>query len=178
MVTYPNVLEDASRQAGEGKSEGMQFALPLHRRRRPGKAGISAALVASSDEGVLQAVAEIVLQCGLVTHLAVTAGESRRILERYPVSLVVCDDRLTDTSWENILKETARLQPETPVIVVSPAGGWPECLQAINAGAFDFLAVPLAREDFRRAIREALATRRRHIPKAEKRVFAAVGETS
>ena len=61
---------------------------------------------------------------------------------RRRVSLVVCDDRLVDGKYEDILSETAPSPLKTPVVVVSPTGDWPDYLKAINAGAFDYLAYP------------------------------------
>jgi DNA-binding NtrC family response regulator len=176
MVSYQNVPDDASGRVEYPKSEGIAFTLPLHRRYRPGKPGFPAALVASSDENVLREVADIVLQCGLTTYLASTVDESKRILERQRVSLVVCDDRLADGKYGDILGETARLQPKTPVIVLSPTGDWPDYLKAINAGAFDFLAYPPIREDFERTIQEGLTTQRQAISKDEQQVLASVEE--
>ncbi|HEV2521395.1 MAG TPA: hypothetical protein VGT24_03360 [Candidatus Acidoferrales bacterium] len=105
---------------------------------------------------MLQKLAEIVVQCGLATFLAFTVGESRRILDRQKICLVVCNDRLIDGKYEDILDETAALRLKAPVIVVSRTGEWPDYLKAIGAGAFDYLAYPPIPGDLPRSIRSAL----------------------
>ncbi|MGA7626631.1 MAG: hypothetical protein WCA91_23945 [Candidatus Acidiferrales bacterium] len=144
---------------GNEENSSVDFTLPLGEHPRSEGSNSPAALVASSDENVLQGVAEIVLQCGLATFLAFTVEESRRILEKQTVSLVVCDDRLVDGKYEDILSETAPSPLKTPVVVVSPTGDWPDYLKAINAGAFDYLAYPPIPGDLPRAIHDALMSR-------------------
>lgn len=161
--------EYASEKVRGERNAGIEFTIPLRTPHRLDKPDLPAALVASSDEKVLKQMADVVLQCGLTAYLAFTADESKRILQRRPVSVVVCDDRLADGKYEDILGETARLQPRTPVIVVSATGDWPDLLKAIHAGAFDLLAYPPVREDFQRTIREALATHKEAVSGSEKR---------
>src|SRR5690348_10599526 len=60
-------------------------------------------LVASSDEEVMQKLAKIMGQCGLATLLAFGVGESKRILAREKVCLVLCDEHLVDGNYEDIL---------------------------------------------------------------------------
>jgi DNA-binding NtrC family response regulator len=132
---------------------------PTFPRRAPARAGnlnVPAALVLSSDEYVLQELAEIIVQCRMAVFVAFTIHEGKRILERQRVSVVVCDDRLSDGKYEDILTETVQLHLKTPVIVVSPTGDWSDYLKAISAGAFDYLAYPPIPGDLPRTVREAL----------------------
>lgn len=152
------VASELPENAGR-KSSSFERTFPLRPRPRSGKLNCPTALVASSDENVLQELAEIIAQCGLATFLAFTVGESKRILDRQKVCLVVCDDRLSDGKYEDILSETVRLRLKTPVIVVSPIGDWPDYLKAISAGAFDYLAYPPIPGDLPRTIRDALTSR-------------------
>lgn len=142
-------------QTGNEESSGVGFTLPLRARHRRRSNSLTA-LVVSSNENVLQGIAEIVLQCGIPTFLALTVSESNRILEAQTVSLVVCDERLVDGTYEDILHRTARLPRETVLIAVSQTGDWPDYLRAISAGAFDYLAYPPIPGDLPYAIRGAL----------------------
>jgi len=146
-------------ERADGNGSRFEFTLPLRARPRPGKLSCPTALVASSDERVLQELAEIVVQCGLATFLAFTVGESRRILVRQKVCLVVCKDGLIDGKYEDILSETVALRLNAPVLVVSPTGDWPDYLKAISAGAFDYVAYPPIPGDLPRSIRNALTFR-------------------
>ena len=147
-------------ETGVGKSSSFGLTFPLRARAGSGKWNSPTALVASSEENVQQDLAEIIVQCGLATCVAFTVTESKRILDREEVSLVVCDERLIDGEYQDILNETVRLRLKTPVIVVSPTGDWPDYLKAISAGAFDYLAYPPIPGDLPRTIRDALTPRR------------------
>ena len=140
------------------KSGSFGITFPLRARPRSGKLNCPT-LVASSDENVLQVLEEIIVQCGLSTFLAFTVGESKRILDRQKVCLVVCDDRLIEGTYEDILCATVKLRLKTPVIVVSSTGDWPDYLKALSAGAFDYLAYPPIPGDLPRTIRDALTSR-------------------
>lgn len=142
-------------QTGNEENSGVDFTLSLRERHRRRSNSLTA-LVVSSDENVLQRIAEIVLQCGIPTFLAFTVSEGGRILEARTVSLVVCDERLVDGTYEDILYRTTRLPRETLLIVVSRTGDWPDYLRAISAGAFDYLAYPPIPGDLPYAIHSAL----------------------
>lgn len=116
----------------------------------------SEALLASSDENILRELAARIIPFGLNTRIAFTVARTRSILRRRGASLVICDDRLIDGKYEDILIETFRSQLDTPVIVVSPTGGWSDYLRAIAAGAFDYLAFPPVPGDLQRSIQQAL----------------------
>jgi hypothetical protein len=74
-----------------GNGSHVELTLPLRARPRSGQLHCPTALVASSDEKVMQKLVEIIVQCDLATFLAFTVGESKRILDRQRVCLVVCD---------------------------------------------------------------------------------------
>jgi DNA-binding NtrC family response regulator len=133
-------------------------------------------LVASSDDRVLQTLNDIVVHCGLRTLQVFTVGESRRIMNRERLCLVLCDDRLIDGTYEHILVAAERHRAKTPVIVVSPTGGWQDYLKAASAGAFDFLAYPPIPGELPRAICYALASRLAGISQESRPRIPAAGE--
>jgi len=148
----------APAQIANGKNGSINFTFPLRGRRRFGKPNSLTALVASSDENLVQELAESTVPSGLATFVAFTIDESKRVLNRQRISVVVCDDRLIDGKYEDLVDETIRLRLKTPVIVISRTGNWPDYLKAIGAGAFDYLAYPPVPRDLPRIIRNALAT--------------------
>lgn len=154
--------------AGDGKSS---FE-PWHAPARAGNLNVPAALLVSSDENVLQELAEIIVQCGIAVFVAFTVYEANRILGRQRVSVVVCGDRLSDGKYQDILSESFRLHLKTPVIVVSPTGDWPDYLKAIAAGAFDYLAYPPIPGDLPRTLREALAADRKQFSPRHRQAFS------
>jgi DNA-binding NtrC family response regulator len=152
------LAHEGTGRAGRNES-GSELTLPLRSRPRTRKLNCPTALVASSDERVLLKLAEMIAQCGLSTFLAFTVWESIRILHRQKICVVVCDDRLIDGKYKDILDKAVRLPFKTPLIVVSRTGDWPDYLKAISAGAFDYQAYPPIPGELPRSIGNALTFR-------------------
>jgi DNA-binding NtrC family response regulator len=90
-------------------------------------------------------------------------ADSGIALARNEISIVVCNDRLDDGKYEDIVKLVVRSETKAPVIVVSQTGDWPEYLTAMCGGAFDFLAYPPVAADLQQSIQNALRVRQRHL---------------
>lgn len=143
----------------ESKCGGYVIAWPQRARRFSQKLGPLCGLAVSSDEAVQQCLAETIAQCGLVAFRAFTVGESKRILNRQEICLVVCDDRLIDGKYEDLVMATKTSRTRAPVIVVSLAGDWPDYFKAMSAGVFDFLAYPPIPGELPRVVHNALESR-------------------
>jgi DNA-binding NtrC family response regulator len=79
------------------------------------------------------------------------------------ISIVVCNDRLDDGKYEDIVKLVVRSEKRAPVIVASRTGDWPEYLTAMCGGTFDFVAYPPVAGDLQQTIQNALLGRQRHL---------------
>lgn len=62
---------------------------------------------------------------------------------RSPVHLVLLDLRLPGMDGMLVLRELRRIYPELPVIMMSATAEPEDCLEAIKAGARDFLPKPI-----------------------------------
>jgi DNA-binding NtrC family response regulator len=77
-------------------------------------------------------------------------------LNRQKIYLVVCDDRLIDDKYEDLVKATETSRAKAPVIVVSITGDWPDYFKAMSAGVFDFLTYPPIPGELPRVVHHAL----------------------
>jgi DNA-binding NtrC family response regulator len=116
-------------------------------------------LVVSSDDEVRRNLAGIVVLWGLEPVLCVTVAASRAALSRYPICVVVCEDRLADGSYHDLIEAVERASSDAPVIVASRLADWNEYMNAVHAGAFDYVALPPRRAEIERAIKNALNER-------------------
>ena len=146
-------------EIGDGEGGSTDVTFPWRTCPRSVKLSCPKGLVASSNEEVVQKLAKIMGQCGLATFLAFGVGESKRILAREKVCLVLCDDRLIDGNYEDILSASEWSRSKAPVIVFSTTGDWPDYFKAIRAGAFDYMAYPPFLGELLRVICNALASR-------------------
>jgi DNA-binding NtrC family response regulator len=95
--------------------------------------------------------------------LASTVAESGMVLAGHEISVVVCNDRMDDGTYKDIVKLVVRSETKVPVIVFSRTGDWPEYLTAMCGGAFDYLVYPPIPGDLQETIRNALLGRQRHV---------------
>jgi ActR/RegA family two-component response regulator len=138
-------------------SKRLVRALPILQ-PRAAKATSPTGLAISSSTAMLQALAEALLHSGITTFLAESVQEALRVRARQEVQLILCDDRLVDGQYEDVLRSVQSVSAPPAVIVVSPTGEWADYLDALNAGAFDYLPFPPIAGGLPRAIRYALAS--------------------
>ena len=118
-------------------------------------------LVVSSDHEVLRNLAGTIGLCGLESVLSVTVADSRVVLAQYPICVVLCDDRLVDGNYRDLVEEVGRTAADVPVVVVSRMGDWGQYMKAMSAGAFDYIGFPPRRAEIERVIGNALHERER-----------------
>lgn len=153
-------LEEATvpHDSKTGNTGRGEFEIVFHPcRRRKATSRPPNGLVVSSDDEVSRKLAESLWKSELAPLFASTVAETRIALARREVSVVLCNDCLTDGTYEDIVKLLLGSHAGIPLVVVSRTGEWPEYLRAIGHGAFDYVAYPPIRGDLQRAIINALA---------------------
>ena len=118
-------------------------------------------LVVSTDDEVRRNLAGIVGLCGLEPVLCVTVADTRAVLGRYPICVVVCEDQLADGNYRDIVEAVEQSTADAPVIVISRLGEWDKYLDAIRVGVFDYMGFPSRRGEIEWAIKNALNERAR-----------------
>jgi signal transduction histidine kinase len=118
-------------------------------------------LVVDDDAGLLDALPETI---GLrLTNVSVDACDSAHgaieRLSRVEYDAVISDIKLPVMDGLGLLAECRRLQPETPVLLITGHGEHDLSVQALRGGAFDFIAKPIDRDYFTAALNRALDVR-------------------
>lgn len=162
--------DDGEARRTDGKRYEIEFA--LRQRKKRVMLQVPSGLVVSSDDDVRRKLAWVLRQCALAPVLASTVAESRVALAGNEIFIIVCNDRLDDGKYEDIVKLVVRSETKVPVIVVSRTGDWPEYLTAMCGGAFDYLAYPPIPGDLQQTIRNALLGRRRYLEENEQETWA------
>lgn len=117
---------------------------------------LRSAVVVTSDADSRYTLLGILSSCGLDAVAAETLKETRSLLARHPVSVVVCDEHLSDGSFRDVLREAARLPRKVPVIVSSRTVDWKHYLSILSAGAFDYFTYPPRRREVEYLLGNAL----------------------
>ncbi len=88
--------------------------------------------------------------------VAATIGEARALLTREPVGLVLCAEETPDGGFRELLATDELTKMHAPVIVASRCGDTRDYLEAMRAGAFDFISGPYRSEEIVRIVGCAL----------------------
>jgi len=109
------------------------------------------------DEADLRELLEITLVgMGLDVDCAASLAEARALLGRHEFSLCLTDMRLPDGEGIDLLRTIASAHPGVPVAVITAYGSADNAVAALKAGAFDYLAKPVALDALRTLVRGAL----------------------
>ena len=109
------------------------------------------------DEPDIRELLEITLtRMGLETRLAADIAEAKALLGRERFDLCLTDMRLPDGNGIDLVRDVQRHHPNTPVAVITAHGNMESAVEALKAGAFDFVSKPVELQVLRTLITAAL----------------------
>src|SRR6476659_1270674 len=109
------------------------------------------------DEPDLLELLELTLsRMGIDATRAETVGEALKLLDREPFDLCLTDMRLPDGEGLRVVEHINQRGLDVPVAVITAFGSAENAVAALKAGAFDYLAKPVALEQLRALVKQAL----------------------
>lgn len=114
--------------------------------------------VISADLGHWEKLSAIISSCGLRAVQCETLAAAKDLLSREHFRLALCEDVLPDGNFRDLIA-LVRDTPawHMPVVVVSCLDDWGSFLEAMMAGAFDYVAFPPYPHELERALVAAFA---------------------
>lgn len=127
------------------------------------------ALVVDDERDIRELLVMTLGRMGLRCDTASTVGEARSQLSRNRYDLCLTDMRLPDGSGMDLVAEISQKHPDTPVAMITAFGNVEAAVEALKAGAFDFVAKPVDLAVLRDLVRHALDLneKRRSAPPAD-----------
>jgi len=99
------------------------------------------------DEQKMRHILQIMLeQRGYATDQATTADEALRLLEAYQYSMVITDLKMPGMDGMELIRAIKKIDPDYPVIVLTAYGSIESAVEAIRAGAIDYITKPFEEE--------------------------------
>jgi DNA-binding NtrC family response regulator len=119
-------------------------------------------LLVDDDRQVLASMADWLREQGYQLDTATARGDAVAAINRKTYDVVLADIRLGDGGGDgfDILTHCRKQSPTTAVILITGYGTVDSAIEAIRAGAFDFLTKPLIDEELEMAIQRALDQRK------------------
>ncbi len=122
---------------------------------------MSETLLVVDDEPRIRRIVEMALEDrGFDVITAASAEEAHDLMAKQAVDLVVADLQLPGRSGLELLADVRRERPEVPVILITAYGTVESAVEAIKAGAFDYVLKPFGMEELEALIVRALEERR------------------
>jgi two-component system response regulator PilR (NtrC family) len=121
-------------------------------------------LLVDDEPDLLHLMELTLVKMGLDTARAANVAEARQLLTSRHYNLCLTDMRLPDGSGLDIVMLANQQKIPVPVAVITAFGSAGNAVDALKAGAFDYLAKPVALDQLRALVKSALK-----IPNAETR---------
>jgi two-component system response regulator AtoC len=116
---------------------------------------INRILIVDDDEALRESL-ELILSAEGYSVLSADGGESAlAIIDHSPVDAVLCDLRMPGIDGFDLMPQIARLLPGVPIILMSAHGTQDLAIEAIQRGAYDYLAKPFQPAEIRLTLRKA-----------------------
>ena len=114
------------------------------------------ALIVDDERDIRELLVLTLGRMGLRISTAANLAEARELLASNPFDLCLTDMRLPDGNGIELVTEIARDHPRTPVAMITAFGSMDLAVEALKAGAFDFVSKPVDINVLRGLVRHAL----------------------
>ena len=104
-------------------------------------------LIADDEPGVRESLAEVLHDAGYEVHTAPDGSSALKALEERDFAIVVTDIRMPGADGLTVLRRAHELSPQTVVIVMTAHGSIETAVDALRAGAADYVLKPVIFED-------------------------------
>jgi len=131
--------------------------MPVSKGERRPRVGQARVLVVDDEADIRELLDLTLAKMGLSADCAGSVAEATKFLEREQYSLCLTDMRLPDGEGLEIVRLIGKNYGETPVAVITAFGSADNAVAALKAGAFDYLAKPVALDQLRTLIKSALS---------------------
>ena len=113
-------------------------------------------LLMEDEPSVASGLEMILTEEGYLVDLAMTGHAALDTFDRKGCDLLVADLRLPDIDGMEVIKEVKAKRPETEVIVITGYANASSAVEAMRAGAHDYLSKPFTDSVFINTVKDAL----------------------
>src|SRR6266581_3538425 len=106
-----------------------------------------AILVADDEPGVRESLAEVLRDAGYAVQTAADGAAALAALERDDFAVVITDLRMPGADGLAVLRRAREISPQTLVVVMTAHGSVETAVEALRAGATDYLLKPVVFDD-------------------------------
>ncbi len=116
-------------------------------------------LVVDDDSLIRRSLSAVLRLAGYEVSEAAGGTEALELLEKTTPDLVITDFNMPQLNGMQVLREIQARQPDLPVILVTGYGTVEQAVEAMKAGAYDYVSKPIIDDEMKMVIRRALDDR-------------------
>jgi DNA-binding NtrC family response regulator len=120
----------------------------------------AAVLVADDDAVARELLVEVLTREGYRVRAAAGGEECLRLAEAEPFDVALVDLRMPDVDGLEVLRRLGAVQPSLPVLILTAFATMETAIDAIRAGAYDYLSKPFRIEEIKVVVRRVLEAQR------------------
>src|SRR5229473_3454363 len=113
-------------------------------------------LIVDDEASLRDLLSTVFEEDGSRVETAGTLAEARAVVQKDEVDLVLCDLMLPDGSGLELLREIKSQNPSMAVIMITAHTSTKSAVDALKAGAFDYIAKPFDVEELKIIVRKAV----------------------
>lgn len=114
------------------------------------------ALIIDDERPIRNSLRDILEYEKIKVSDAATGKEALALMGKTTFDIVMCDIKMPEMDGIEVLQEIMKIQPETPVIMISGHGTVETAVEALKLGAYDFIEKPIDLNRLLVAVRNAL----------------------
>ena len=116
-------------------------------------------LIVDDETNIRRVLAAMLKRDGYDVTAAEDGEQALAAMSRAPVDVVVTDLVMPRMGGLDLLRHVASAHPDVPVIMITAHGTVDTAVEAMKAGAFDYITKPFDQEDLRKVIAKAARAR-------------------
>jgi two-component system response regulator PilR (NtrC family) len=114
------------------------------------------ALIVDDEPDICELLEITLLRMGIAARSVLDLGSARQLLERQRFDLCLTDMRLPDGNGIDLVRHISQHYPELPVAMITAHGNMESAIEALKAGAFDFVSKPVDLDMLRKLVEKAI----------------------
>jgi DNA-binding NtrC family response regulator len=117
-------------------------------------------LVIDDEPGITAMLAIVFEKEGYAVTTARSCAEGMKLVEETSPDLVLTDLRMPDGTGFDVLRKTRETSLETPVVMITAYTSTKTAIEALKAGAYDYVSKPFDVEELKHVVGKALERKR------------------
>jgi len=117
-------------------------------------------LVVDDEPGITAMLSIVFEQEGYRVRTAKSCAEGLRLVEETAPDLVLTDLRMPDGTGFDVLRKVRETSAETPVVMITAYTSTKTAIEALKAGAYDYVSKPFDVEELKHVVGKALEKKR------------------